>query len=249
MVINLDSFIILVLPLIGTSIGSFLVLFLKNTINGRLNKCIIGFSIGVMLASSIWSLLIPSIELSKKNNAPIIYPTVCGLVLGIFFLAIIEYITRKINNNSINKSILAISIHNFPEGMAVGTILMGALLSLDDITMISAFSLSLGIALQNIPEGAIVSIPLKLKGYSKKKSLFIGILSGVIEPIAGVLSLLFFKSFSFLLPYVLSFASGAMFYVIIEDLIPETKEGEASIFSLIGFTIGFSIMMVMDVVL
>lgn len=239
----------LALPFIGTSIGAFLVLFLKNTIDNKLNKCLIGFSLGVMMASSIWSLLIPSIEISKENNAPIIYPTICGFVLGILFLLLTEFVTKKMNKDSVNKTVLAISIHNFPEGMAVGIVLMGALLNLNDITMISAFSLSLGIALQNIPEGAIISIPLKLKGYSKKKALFIGLLSGIIEPIAGVLSLLFFKSFTFLLPYVLAFASGAMFYVIIEELVPETKEGESSSLSIIGFTLGFCIMMLMDVLL
>lgn len=245
----MKEFFILIIPFIGTSIGALMVLFLKKEINNKVNKFLIGFSIGVMIASSVWSLLIPSLEISNSNNAFLIYPTIIGFVLGISFLLLIDLLTKKISNTKINKALLAITIHNIPEGMVVGVVLMGALLNLNDITMLSAFSLSLGIALQNIPEGAIVSIPMKLKGCSKIKALGIGLLSGIIEPIAGAMSLALFSSFSSLLPYILAFASGAMFYVIIEELIPETKEGEYSSFSIVGFTIGFCVMMAMDVIL
>ncbi|MBR4177872.1 MAG: ZIP family metal transporter [Bacilli bacterium] len=231
----LYSVIGILIPFIGTSIGSALVFFLKDKINNKLNKMMIGFAIGVMLSSSIFSLLIPSIEMS--NNAIIVS---IGFILGFLFLIIIN----KINFKS-DKLILSVTIHNIPEGMAVGVCFAGYLSNSSLISLSASFALAIGIALQNIPEGAIISLPLKIKGSSKIKSFIYGVLSGIVEPIASIITIVILNSVVKTLPYLLSFASGAMIYVIFDELVYE-MDNKNNI-GIIGILIGFLIMMILDI--
>lgn len=242
----------LFLPFLGTSLGALMVFFLKEKINPKVEKFLLGFSAGVMLAASIWSLLIPAIEASEERGILPFIPTTIGFSLGILFLFIIDFFTPHLyieDNGGKKKSmmILAITIHNIPEGMAVGVIFAGALEN--STTMLAALTLAIGIAIQNFPEGAIVSMPLEAKGYSKGKSFLIGVLSGIVEPISAVITILLASIFVPILPYMLSFAAGAMIYVIVEELIPECQNGRHTNLATIGFTIGFIIMMILDLTL
>lgn len=246
-------FLGLFLPFLGTSLGSLMVFFLKDKINPKLEKILLGFSAGVMLAASIWSLLIPAIDSSKDMGIFSFVPVTIGFSLGIIFLILIDFFTPHLyiedNNCKKKKSmmILAITIHNIPEGMAVGVIFAGALEN--TTTMLAALTLAIGIAIQNFPEGAIVSMPLKAKGSTKAKAFFVGVLSGIVEPISAGITILLASIFVPILPYMLSFAAGAMVYVIIEELIPECQSGMYTRLSTIGFTIGFIFMMILDLVL
>ena len=231
------SLIGIIIPFIGTSLGSSFVFVLKDKLNFKIEKLIIGFAIGVMFASSIWSLILPSIEMSKN-----IIPTVVGLTSGFLFLIIINKITD--NNDTL---MFSVTLHNIPEGMAVGVCFAGYLVS--SVTLVSAFLLSIGIALQNIPEGAIISIPLKLKGENKYRSFIYGVLSGIVEPIASILTIILLKLIVPLLPYLLSFAAGCMIFVCIEELVPRMHEKDNSSYGIIGVLIGFLLMMILDVIL
>ena len=226
----------IMIPFIGTSLGSSLVFFIKEKINKRVNILLIGFAVGVMLAASIWSLLIPSINIGG------IVRTIIGLVLGFLFLIVINNITKKHNKN-INMLNFSVTLHNIPEGMAVGVCFAGFLLTNESISLIESILLSIGIALQNIPEGAIISVPLRNKG--KLKSFICGVMSGIVEPIAAFITIILLNVMVPLLPYLLSFASGCMLEVIITDLLPEINSNKSN-FGVIGVLIGFIIMMGLD---
>ena len=248
--------IALLIPLLGTILGSAFVFVMRKEMPALLQKALLGFASGVMVAASVWSLLIPSIEMGNGKMA--IVPAVVGLLLGFAFLLLIDYITPHIHASGASegpksglskttKLALAVTIHNFPEGMAVGVAIAGATLS--DFNIAGALALSVGIAIQNIPEGAIISMPLRAAGNSKWRSFLIGAASGIVEPIGGALVLLLASGILGILPYMLSFAAGAMLYVVVEELIPDASKGEHSNIGTIGFAIGFALMMVLDVVL
>ncbi len=246
----------LLIPFLGTTLGSAFVFFMKKDMPALLQKVLLGFASGVMVAASVWSLIIPSIEMGEGTSA-IIPPTV-GLLAGFAFLLLIDYITPHIHASGeaegpeshlsrTAKLALAVTIHNFPEGMAVGVAIAGALTA--DFNMAGALALSLGIAIQNAPEGAIISMPLRAAGNSRWKSFVIGALSGIVEPLGGALVLLLATSVLGIMPYMLAFAAGAMLYVVVEELVPEYSQGKHSNIGTIGFALGFALMMVLDVVL
>lgn len=236
----------ILIPFIGTSLGSSFVFFLKKNINEKFHKFMIGFAIGVMLSASIFSLIIPSIEMTTLKIKWI--PVSVGLICGFLFLIIINKITEKRENKNFNMLMFSVTLHNIPEGMAVGVCFAAYLLS-KNILLFEAMLLSIGIAIQNIPEGAIISLPLKINGKSKLKSFNYGMLSGIVEPISAFLTLLLLNTIVPLLPYLLSFASGAMIHVVIEELIPEMHGNDKSSYGIIGVMIGFVIMMILDIAL
>ena len=244
------------IPFLGTALGSAFVFFMKKEMPALVQKVLLGFASGVMVAASVWSLLIPSMEMGQGTGA-VIPPTV-GLLAGFAFLLLIDYITPHIHasgeaegpRSSLSRTAklaLAVTIHNFPEGMAVGVAIAGALTA--DFNMAGALALSLGIAIQNVPEGAIISMPLRAAGNSRWKAFAIGALSGIVEPIGGALVLFLATSILGIMPYMLAFAAGAMLYVVVEELVPEYSQGRHSNIGTIGFALGFALMMVLDVVL
>ena len=244
----------ILLPLAGTMLGSAFVFFMKKDIPDRLQKTLLGFASGVMVAASVWSLLIPSIEMANES----IWPAAGGFLLGMGFLLLIDELTPHLHvgaekaegpRSRLSRTAmlaLAVTIHNLPEGMAVGVVFAG---ETQGITLSAALAVAIGIAIQNIPEGAIISMPMHAEGNSRWRSFLIGSLSGVVEPIGSVAILLLASALGVALPYLLAFAAGAMMYVVIEDLIPETAQGRHTNLSTIGFALGFVLMMVMDVVM
>lgn len=257
----MNVFIGLMIPFLGTILGSLMVYLLKNKVNTKLEKLLLGFASGVMIAASIWSLIIPSIEMSEEQNITSWLPASVGFLLGIFFFLFLDKITPHIHvtdekqegpKSKLSKSmkmVLAVTLHNIPEGMAVGVVFAGALKGNGTITLAGAFALSIGISLQNFPEGAIVSMPLKSAGKSKNKAFLYGMLSGIVEPIAGIITILLTSLIVPVLPHLLSFAAGAMIYVVVEELIPDSQDGKHSDLATIGLSIGFVIMMILDVAL
>ena len=249
----LYSIIGILVPFAGTSFGSSFVLFLKKNMSERFKKIMIGFAAGVMIAASIWSLILPSVEMADKQGVVTWVPATVGLVAGVFFLIFINSMANRIqkkrNGKKLNMLLFSVTLHNIPEGMAVGVGFAAVLAGNSGIEMFEAMLLAMGIAIQNIPEGAIISMPLKLEGNSKKKSFLIGVLSGIVEPIASVLTILLINIVVPTLPYLLSFAAGAMIYVVIEELIPEIHEGKKSVLGVVGFLLGFIVMMVLDIAL
>lgn len=251
----------LLLPLMGTMIGSGFVFFMKEKIPDRLQKTLIGFASGVMVAASVWSLLIPSMEINAGEGERNVIPAVAGLIAGMGFLLLIDFLTPHLHIGNAKPEglrshlsrtamlTLAVTIHNLPEGMAVGIVLAGALQAGSGITAAGAFAMALGIAIQNIPEGAIISMPMRAEGNSRLKSFVIGSLSGVVEPIGAIAVILLASHLVVITPYMLAFAAGAMLYVVVEELIPEASEGNHSNLGTIGFGIGFAMMMVLDVVM
>ena len=260
----------LLLPLLGTMLGAAFVFLMKDEMPLRLQKTLLGFASGVMVAASIWSLLIPSMEMSSTSNFQLsifnsqlneILPAAVGFLLGIGFLLMIDELTPHLHigtdkpegmRSHLSKTAmlaLAVTIHNLPEGMAVGVVFAGAESGISNISLASAIAVSLGIAIQNVPEGAIISMPMRAAGNSKWKSFVIGSLSGAVEPVGAVAILLLASLLMPVLPYMLAFAAGAMFYVVVEELIPEASNGQHSNLSTIGFAIGFVLMMVLDVVM
>lgn len=238
---------IAIYPFLGTLIGSSFVFVLKNNFNKNIEKIMLGFASGVMLAASIWSLLIPAIELASNLKMLSWLPGSIGFLFGIMLMIIIEKILYKKRNNKMMMP-LVVTLHNIPEGMAVGVALASTIYNNELFPYLGALALSIGIAIQNLPEGAIISMTLATKGKSKFKSFLIGVLSGIVEPIASVITLLFTNIISTMLPGILSFASGAMIYVIVEELIPSAQEKESKIL-IISLTFGFLIMMILDVML
>lgn len=249
------------IPLIGTTLGSACVFFLKGEIGDKLQKVLLGFAAGVMVAASVWSLLIPAMDMSADMGKLSFLPALVGFLLGMGFLLLMDSVIPHMHVGSdepegskskLQKTtmlLLAVAIHNFPEGAACGAIFAGVLTGETDVTMAGAIALSIGIAIQNIPEGAIISMPLRGHGVSKGKSFLYGVMSGVVEPIGAILAIMLASLVTPILPYMLSFAAGAMIYVVVEELIPETSEGAHSNLGTIAFAIGFSIMMVLDVAL
>lgn len=244
----------LLIPFLGTALGSAFVFFMRKDMPQPLQKLLLGFASGVMVAASVWSLLIPSMDMSGGS----VVPSVLGLLAGFAFLLLIDYITPHIHADGevegprsglsrTAKLALAVTIHNFPEGMAVGVAIAGAVTA--DFSMAGALALSLGIAIQNVPEGAIISMPLRAAGNSRWRSFAIGSLSGIVEPIGGALVLLLASAITGIMPYLLAFAAGAMLYVVVEELIPETAEGAHSNLGTVGFALGFALMMALDVLL
>lgn len=249
------------IPFLGTALGSAMVFFMRRSMNRKLEKFLLGFASGVMIAASVWSLLIPSIEMAEEQYSIPWIPAAAGFILGMLFLLALDCIIPHLHLDSekpegiksgLGKSamlVLAVTLHNLPEGMAVGVTFAGALIGHTGITVAGAFALALGIAIQNFPEGAIISMPLCSSGMSKTKAFVYGVLSGLVEP-AGALLTIFLTGFVVpLLPYFLSFAAGAMIYVVVEELIPESQSGEHSNIGTIGVTVGFVLMMVLDVAL
>jgi len=251
----------LLIPFIGTVLGSSMVFLMKNKVNKKLEKILLGFASGVMIAASIWSLLIPAIDMAKKQTVVEWIPATIGFLSGIVFFLILDSIIPHLHLNAdkpeglkskIEKSMMrvfAITLHNIPEGMALGIVLAGALTQNTGITIASALVLGIGIAIQNFPEGAIVSMPLKSEGMSKSKAFLYGILSGIVEPIGAILTMALTSLVVPILPYFLAFAAGAMIYVVVEELIPESQSGEHSNIGTIGVAIGFVIMMILDIAL
>ena len=251
----------LLIPLLGTMLGASFVFFMKRDMPERLQKALLGFASGVMVAASVWSLLIPAIEMLQTTGFMQVMPAAVGFLLGIGFLLLIDELTPHLHVGS-NKPeglkvrlsrtamlALAVTIHNLPEGMAVGVVFAGAAEGHADISLTGALAMAIGIAIQNIPEGAIISMPMRAAGNSRWKAFLIGSLSGVVEPLGGLLIILLASLFLPAMPYLLAFAAGAMMYVVVEELIPEASSGTHSNFSTIGFAIGFVLMMVLDVVM
>lgn len=257
----MNLFLGLMIPFIGTMLGAAMVFLMRNRINNKVEKVLLGFASGVMVAASVWSLLIPSIDMAREQKIIAWMPATVGFILGIIFLLILDNIIPHLHIKSkepegikskLGKSmmmVLAVTLHNIPEGMAVGVALAGAVSGNNSITMAGAIALSIGIAIQNFPEGAIISMPLKEEGNSKAKSFLYGTLSGIVEPIGGAITILLTSLVVPILPYLLSFAAGAMIYVVVEELIPESQIGKHSDLGTIGFAIGFVIMMILDVAL
>lgn len=258
----MDGLIIgLTLPFLGTALGAACVLFMKNSMSPWLQKGLTGFAAGVMVAAAVWSLLIPSMEMTGREGLMSVVPDIVGFALGIGFLLLLDMIVPhqhingqesegpKSNISRTRKLVFAVTLHNIPEGMAVGVALAAALENNAYLSTAGALVLSLGIAIQNFPEGAIVSMPLKAVGNSRSKAFGWGLFSGLVEPVAAVITILLASVVIPTLPYLLAFAAGAMMYVVVEELIPETQEGTHSNWGTIGFAVGFILMMVLDVVL
>ena len=257
----MEVFLGILIPFAGTTLGAACVFFMKNTLGVSVHRSLCGFAAGVMVAASIWSLLIPSIEQSEHLGIFSFLPAFVGFWTGVLFLLALdnliphlhvgsneaEGIKSKLNPTTM--MVLAVTLHNIPEGMAVGVMYAGFLAGNTQITAASALALSIGIAIQNFPEGAIISMPLKDEGVSKGKAFLGGVLSGVVEPIGAVLTILISQRIIPLLPYLLSFAAGAMLYVVVEELIPEMSQGKHSNIGAVFFAVGFSLMMVLDVAL
>ena len=254
----------LLIPFIGTAAGSACVFFLKKDLRASIQRALTGFAAGVMVAASIWSLIVPAIEQSEDKGRLAFLPAFIGIWLGVLFLLILDNVIPHLHHSieredqaegprsKLSRTImlvLAVTLHNIPEGMAVGVVYAGLLYGSTNITAGGALALALGIAIQNFPEGAIISMPLFAEGKRKGKSFLLGVLSGAVEPIFGGLTVLIASLVVPAMPYLLSFAAGAMLYVVVEELIPEMSEGEHSNIGVVFFAVGFSLMMALDVAL
>lgn len=249
------------IPLIGTTLGAACVFFMKNAIGDKIQRILMGFASGVMVAASVWSLLIPSIEQSSFMGRLSFIPALTGLWAGMLFLLLLDNITPHLHINSTQSEgpkthlkkttmlVLAVTIHNIPEGMAVGVVYAGYLSGNTGITAMAALVLAVGIAIQNFPEGAIISLPLRSEGLCRGKAFLYGFMSGVVEPVAAFVTIMAASIITPALPYLLSFAAGAMLYVVVEELIPEMSQGTHSNIGVIAFAVGFGIMMMLDVAL
>lgn len=251
----------ILLPFVGTTLGSACVLFMKCNLSLLVQRALTGFAAGVMVAASIWSLLIPAIEQSDFMGSWSFIPAIIGFWSGILFLLVLDKTIPHLHLGSdepegvrtkLKKTtmlVLAVTLHNIPEGMAVGILFAGRLSGVSSITLASAFALSIGMAIQNFPEGAIISMPLHSEGMKKGKAFIFGTLSGIVEPIAAIITILAAQFFIPILPYLLSFAAGAMIYVVVEELIPEMSAGKHSNLGTIFFALGFTVMLILDVAL
>ncbi len=257
----MEAFYGILIPFLGTSLGAACVFCMKKSLNDRVQRALTGFAAGVMIAASIWSLLIPAIEQSAQMGELSFLPAFVGFWVGVLFLLVLDHVVPHLHANSqqaegpksqlrrTTMMVLAVTLHNIPEGMAVGVVYAGFLSGSTQITAAGALALSLGIAIQNFPEGAIISMPLRAEGMEKGRAFLGGVLSGVVEPIGAVLTILAARHVVPALPYLLSFAAGAMLYVVVEELIPEMSQGEHSNIGTVFFAVGFSVMMVLDVAL
>ncbi len=251
----------MVIPLLGTMLGSAFVFLMKGEMSIRVQKSLLGFASGVMVAASVWSLLIPAMDMEADTGKWAAMPAAIGFLMGMGFLLALDDLTPHLHlgtdkpegpRSRLSRTAmlsLAVTIHNLPEGMAVGVVFAGADSGISSISLTSALAVSLGIAIQNIPEGAIISMPMRAEGNSRLRSFIIGSLSGVVEPLGALAVLLLASFLTPILPYMLAFAAGAMLYVVVEELIPEASNGQHSNLSTIGFAIGFVVMMVLDVVM
>lgn len=257
---NLQIITGLLLPFVGTSLGAAMVFFLKDSISKGLQRILTGFAAGVMVAASFWSLLQPALEGSEHMGKLSFIPAAVGFLVGMGFLLLLDEVTPHMHMDNAEegpqstlkrttKLILAVTLHNIPEGMAVGVVYADILAGKGLVSAAGALALAIGIAIQNFPEGAIVSMPLRAEGMPKKQTFLYGVLSGIVEPIAAVITILASSFVTSLLPYLLAFAAGAMFYVVVEELIPEMSEGEHSNWGTIAFSFGFVLMMILDVAL
>ena len=258
---NFETISAILLPFLGTTIGAGGVFFLRGQMNRTLQRSLTGFASGVMVAASIWSLIIPAINQSEHMGKLAFLPAVVGVWAGFLFLLLLDQFIPHLHLNSdcpegtpcgLGKStmmVLAVALHNLPEGMAVGVVIAGWLSGSGDLSFAGVLALSMGIALQNLPEGAIISMPLKSNGMRKGRAFTYGVLSGVIEPIGAIGTILLAELVVPVLPYLLSFAAGAMLYVVVEELIPEMSEGEHSNIGTVFFAVGFTLMMMLDVAL
>ena len=255
----------IIIPFAGTAAGSLCVYFMRGRMNAMLQRILTGFAAGVMIAASIWSLLIPSIENAGytgmfSENLSFV-PAVIGFWMGILFLLLMDSVVPHLHQfagepeglkshlRRTTMMVLAVTIHNIPEGMAVGVVYAGYLSGSTGITAMGALALALGIAIQNFPEGAIISMPLRAEGMSKNKAFLLGTLSGAVEPVGAILTIIAAGFVIPMLPYLLAFAAGAMLYVVVEELIPEMMEGKHSNAAVISFAFGFTLMMALDVAL
>ena len=257
----METFLGILIPFLGTTLGSSCVFFMKNTFSDLIQRSLAGFAAGVMVAASIWSLLIPAIEQSESMGKLSFLPAFIGFWSGVLFLLLLDRLIPHLHVGSeqaegpksklgrTTMMMLAVTLHNIPEGMAVGVVYAGFLSGNTQITAASALALSLGIAIQNFPEGAIISMPLRAEGEKKSKAFLGGVISGVVEPIGAVLTIVAAQFIIPALPYLLSFAAGAMLYVVVEELIPEMSQGRHSNLGTVFFAVGFSVMMVLDVAL
>lgn len=258
---RMNIFLGIMIPFLGTALGSACVFFMKRELKPAVQKGFLGFASGVMVAASVWSLLIPAMDMSEKMGKFAFVPAAVGFLLGIGFLLVMDRAVPHLHLGSeeaegpkvaLKKTtmlVLAVTLHNIPEGLSAGAVFAGVVSGNETVTMAGAFTLALGIAIQNFPEGAIISMPLRGAGESRGKAFVYGALSGVVEPVAAGLTLLFASSVNAVLPYLLAFAAGAMIYVVVEELIPEASQGEHSNIGTITFALGFVLMMVLDVAL
>ena len=257
----METFLGIMIPFLGTTLGAACVFFMKKSLGDLVQRSLAGFAAGVMVAASIWSLLIPAIEQSEDMGKLSFLPAFIGFWSGVLFLLLLDRLISHLHVGSeqaegpksklgrTTMMVLAVTLHNIPEGMAVGVVYAGFLSGNTQITAASALALSLGIAIQNFPEGAIISMPLRAEGEGKGRAFLGGVLSGVVEPIGAVLTLLAAQLVIPALPYLLSFAAGAMLYVVVEELIPEMSQGRHSNLGTVFFAVGFSVMMTLDVAL
>lgn len=251
----------ILIPFVGTTLGSAMVFFMRREMNGRVQKALLGFASGVMIAASVWSLLIPAIEMSEEQSNIAWVPAAVGFLLGIGFLLLLDTLTPHIHlteeepegiKADLKKTtmlVLAVTLHNIPEGMAVGVTFAGVMTGNTTVTLAAAFVLAIGIAIQNFPEGAIISMPLRGEGISRRRAFLYGTASGIVEPIAAFITILLTGLVVPILPYLLAFAAGAMIYVVVEELIPESQSGKHTNIGTIGVAFGFVMMMVLDVAL
>ena len=257
---NLNIILIVCIPFLGTCLGAAMVFFLKNNISENVQKVLSGFAAGVMVAASIWSLLIPALEESADKGKWSFVPAATGFIVGIGFLLLLDVVTPHIHldnqkegpKHGLKKTtelMLAVTLHNIPEGMAVGVVCASWLSGVNNISSTAALILSIGIAIQNFPEGAIVSMPLRAEGMKKSKTFLLGSLSGAVEPVATVLTLLAAQAVVTVLPFLQAFAAGAMIYVVVEELVPEMSRGKHTNIGTITFALGFVLMMILDVAL
>ncbi len=257
----METFFGILIPFLGTALGAACVFLMKKSLGDTVQRALTGFAAGVMVAASVWSLLIPAIEQSADRGKFSFFPAFIGFWIGVLFLLALDHLIPHLHAGSdqaegpktklgrTTMMVLAVTLHNIPEGMAVGVMYAGFLAGNAQITAAGALALSLGIAIQNFPEGAIISLPLRAEGESKTKAFFGGVLSGIVEPIGAVLTIVAAQLIVPALPYLLSFAAGAMLYVVVEELIPEMSQGRHSNIGTVFFAAGFSVMMVLDVAL
>jgi len=257
----MDVFIGLMIPFLGTALGAACVFFMKKELSNKVQRALTGFAAGVMVAASIWSLLIPAMEQSSDKGRLAFLPAAVGFWAGILFLLLLDHIIPHLHMDTdkaegpksklakTTMMVLAVTLHNIPEGMAVGVVYAGFLSKNSAMTLGGALALSIGIAIQNFPEGAIISMPLHAQGKSKSKAFVLGVGSGAVEPIGGLLTILAAGLLVPAMPYLLSFAAGAMLYVVVEELIPEMSSGEHSNIGVLMFSFGFTVMMALDVAL
>ena len=250
-----------IIPLLGTTLGSAMVFFLKGEMKPKVQKSLLGFASGVMIAASVWSLLIPAIEMTEEQGGINWLPCSIGFMLGVGFLLLLDTLIPHLHINTdepeghkskLGKSlmlVLAVTLHNIPEGMAVGVVFAGFAAGNASISAAGAFALAIGIAIQNFPEGAIISMPLLGTGISKRKAFSYGVLSGVVEPLGALITIILTSFITPILPYILAFAAGAMIYVVVEELIPEAQSEEHSNIGTIGTAVGFTLMMILDTAL